>query len=159
MVHVADSAGYDFDLLRGVIKVNDDQRARVIDKVRRAAGGSLSGATVAVWGLAFKAGTDDVRESPAAAIIGALVAGGAAVRAHDPVVTRPPSGATYVPDPFAVCDGADALVVLTEWDDYRWLEPEKVAEVMARRTVVDARNLLDRAAWIRAGFAYEGIGR
>jgi UDPglucose 6-dehydrogenase len=159
MVHIADSSGYDFDLLRGVIKVNDDQRRRVIDKIRRAAGGSLAGAKVAVWGLAFKAGTDDVRDSPSFSIIERLVAAGAVVRAHDPVVTTAPPAVEYVADPYAVCEGADALVLLTEWDSYRWLEPEKLAETMARPAVVDARNLLDRAAWMRAGFTYEGIGR
>jgi len=163
LLKIANDAGYDFDLLSGVIAVNDEQFDRVTDKIRVAAGGSLAGATVAVWGLTFKARTDDVRDSPSLAIIERLVAAGASVRAFDPTVpslrTGVPAEITLCADPYAATQGAQALAVLTEWDEFKWLEPTKVAEVMTGRGVVDGRNLLDRNDWQRAGFSYQGIGR
>jgi len=161
LVRIAEDAGYDFDLLRGVISVNDEQRARVVSKIRRAAGGTLSGATVAVWGLTFKARTNDLRASPSLAICTELVAAGSRVRAYDPTVSleRPLGDVEVCADAYAACEGADVLVVLTEWDELRWLDPERVGAALANRAVVDARNLLDRNAYVRAGFAYHGIGR
>jgi UDPglucose 6-dehydrogenase len=163
LLKIADDAGYEFDLLDGVVAVNDEQFDRVAGKVRAAVGGDLAGKTVAVWGLTFKARTDDLRDSPSLAIIDRLVADGATVKAHDPTVPGPkpglPEGLTVGDDPYAACEGADVLVVLTEWDDYRWLDAGKVAVSMNQRAVVDARNLLDRSEWRRAGFEYQGIGR
>ncbi|MDQ3470619.1 MAG: nucleotide sugar dehydrogenase, partial [Actinomycetota bacterium] len=163
LLRIAADAGYEFGLLEGVVEVNDEQFARVVDKVRRAVGGVLDGARVGVWGLTFKARTDDLRNSPSVAIVERLLDAGAVVRAHDPTVdgTKPglPDGLEICSDPYAVCEAADALVVLTEWDDYRWLHAAKAADVMARRAVVDARNLLDRNEWTRLGFDYQGIGR
>jgi UDPglucose 6-dehydrogenase len=163
LLKIADDAGYEFELLDGVVAVNEEQFDRVVEKVRAATGGDIAGTTIAVWGLTFKARTDDLRESPSLAVIGRLEAAGATVRAHDPTVTGPkpglPDGVTICEDPYAACEGADVLVVLTEWDDYRWLDASKVAAVMNRHAVVDARNLLDRSEWRRAGFDYQGIGR
>lgn len=156
---IAAEAGYDFDLLRGVIKVNDQQRERVVAKVRTLAGGALAGTQVAVWGLTFKARTDDLRDSPSLAICQRLRAEGAVVRAYDPTVNGPIDGLAVRSDPYAACEGARVLAVLTEWDEFRWLDFDKVASIMAAPAVVDARNLLDRAALLRAGFAYQGIGR
>jgi UDPglucose 6-dehydrogenase len=88
---------------------------------------------------------------------------GATIRGFDPTVAGPkngvPAGVVVTTDPYDATDGADVLAVLTEWDDFRWLEPEKVASVMTGRAVVDGRNLLDRSDWTRAGFTHEGIGR
>ncbi len=159
LVHMAEEAGYDFSLLRGVIEVNDEQRDRVVDKVRAAAGGSLAGARIAAWGLTFKARTDDLRESPALAVIRQLQAEGADVVAYDPTVTAPLDGVGFAADPYAACEGAQVLVVLTEWDDFRWLDPAKVKAAMAGRAIVDARNLLDPGEVRRAGFTYTGVGR
>jgi UDPglucose 6-dehydrogenase len=160
---IATDAGYSFDLLEGVIAVNDEQFDRVTDKVIDAAGGDVAGCTIGVWGLTFKARTDDLRESPSVAIIERLLARGANVRAHDPTVHGPKSGVpeavVICGDPYEAAEGADVLVVLTEWDDYRWLDSAKVAAAMPGRAVVDARNLLDRSEWRRAGFEYQGIGR
>ncbi len=159
LVRIAEDAGYDFDLLRGVITVNEEQFARVAAKVADLAGGSLDGRRVAVWGLTFKARTDDLRDSPSLEVIGRLRAAGALVRAFDPAVNRPLDGLEVVDDPYAACDAAEVLVVLTEWDEFRWLDFDKVAEVMAARNVVDARNLLDRQPLLRRGFRVVGIGR
>jgi UDPglucose 6-dehydrogenase len=159
LVHIAENAGYDFDLLRGVISVNDQQRARVVEKIRRVAGGSLDGVVVAVWGLTFKARTDDLRDSPSLAIVRDLRREGALVRAFDPTVQAPLPDLELCLDPYEASSGAAVLAVLTEWDDFRWVDPERVASLMASAHVVDARNLLERAAWQRAGFTYQGIGR
>jgi UDPglucose 6-dehydrogenase len=159
LVRIAEDGGYDFDLLRGVITVNEQQIERMIAKIERAAGGSVAGKTIAAWGLTFKARTDDLRESPSVAILAALSRKGAIVRAYDPTVQRELPGMETAADPYAVCDGAHVLAVLTEWDEFRWLDLEKVASLMVERQIVDARNLLDRAAARRAGFAYQGVGR
>ena len=162
LVRMAEQSGYDFRLLDGVIAINEEQFARVVDKVRRSAGGDLSGRTIAVWGLTFKAGTDDLRDSPALEVIGRLLDQGALVQAFDPTVSSVdglPAGTFVVASPMEACERADVLVVLTEWDDFRWQDPAAVAEGMTGRAVVDARNLLDRARWQRHGFDYQGIGR
>ncbi len=162
LVRIAAQVGYDFRLLDGVIAVNQEQFVRVVDKVRRSVGGDLSGRTVAVWGLTFKAGTDDLRDSPALEIIGRLLEQGALVQAFDPTVTSAdglPSGTSVALSTTDACAGADVLVVLTEWDEFRWQDPVALAEDMNGRAVVDARNILDRARWQRHGFDYQGIGR
>jgi UDPglucose 6-dehydrogenase len=159
MVHIADTAGYDFDLLKGVIAVNDEQFERVAEKVVAMAGGSVEGKRIAAWGLTFKARTDDMRESPAIEIINRLTAKGATIRAHDPAIDRAIDGIEVVDDAYAACEGADVLVVLTEWDDFKWLDFDKVADLMKTKRIVDARNLLDRSALERRGFDYTALGR
>ena len=162
LVRIAEDAGYDFRLLQGVIDVNEEQFDRVVRKVQAMAGGDLDGVSVGAWGLTFKARTDDLRESPALEVLRRLLDKGASVRAYDPAVdgsldSHP--GIDVVDDPYAACEDAQVLVVLTEWDEFRWLDLDKVAGSMAEKRVVDARNLLDRAALQRRGFAFEGIGR
>jgi len=165
LVRMAQDAGYDFELLKGVIAVNDQQFRLLADRIAELAGGSLDGAVVAVWGLTFKAGTDDLRDSPAISVVERLVHRGATVKAFDPTVagslpTRLGHLAIEVcADPYAACAGAAVLAVLTEWDEFRWLDFEKVAEAMATPTILDARNLLDPASVRRRGFRYLGMGR
>jgi len=160
LIRIGEDAGYDFSLLRGVVEVNDDQYERIARKIVRHAGGSVDGVTLAVWGLTFKARTDDLRESPALAIVRRLLAEGAIVRAFDPTVTEPPvDGVEVHDDPYLACKGATVLAVLTEWDEFRWLDFEHVYEAMAVPCIVDARNLLDPAPLRRRGFTYEGVGR
>ena len=162
LIHIAESAGYDFGLLRGVVTVNDEQRQRIVAKIRRACGGDLDGKTIAVWGLTFKARTDDLRDSPSIAICQLLVEAGATIKAFDPTVHGP---ITQLPtaeicgDAYAACEGADAVAVLTEWDEFRWLEVDKVASTMKGAAIVDARNLLDANPYRAAGFNYQGVGR
>jgi UDPglucose 6-dehydrogenase len=163
LLKIAREAGYHFDLLDGVIAVNEEQFDRVADKIRVAAGGDLAKATIAVWGLTFKARTDDLRDSPSLAIIERLIAAGATVQAYDPTVTGPkpglPTDITIADDPYSACKGADVLAVLTEWDEFRWLEIDQVAGAMTGRAIVDARNVMDRNDWRRSAFDYQGIGR
>lgn len=162
LLYIAHEAGYHFDLLEGVISVNEEQFTRVADKIVAMAGGSVQGRRVAVWGLTFKANTDDLRDSPALEIVRRLLDRGAVVRAYDPTVRGPLASHPDVeiaPDPYAACEGAEVLAVLTEWDEFKWLDFDKVADLVAERRVVDARNHLDRAALVRRGFAFTGIGR
>jgi UDPglucose 6-dehydrogenase len=159
LIRMADDVGYDFEVLRGVADMNQRQFAWVADKVQNAAGGSVDGRTIAVWGLTFKARTDDLRESPSLHVIDHLRERGATIRAFDPMVKHEIEGIEVCGDAYAACQDADVLAVLTEWDDFRWLDFAKVAEVMSRRVVVDARNLLDPTALRRRGFTYDGIGR
>lgn len=162
MVKIAQDAGYDFGLLKGVITVNDQQYGRIVDKIRTAAGGTLKGKKIASWGLTFKALTDDLRDSPAVEIITRLLADGASVTVFDPTVTVAPKGLdaiTVSASPLEACAGADVIAVLTEWDDFRWVSPVDAAGAVSVKQIVDARNLLDRSEWRRAGFEYQGIGR
>ncbi|MFM8857205.1 MAG: UDP-glucose dehydrogenase family protein [Actinomycetota bacterium] len=162
LVKIAEDAGYDFGLLKGVITVNEQQYGRIVDKIRFAAGGSVKDKRIAVWGLTFKARTDDLRDSPSVEIVTRLLASGAQVAIFDPTVSAAPRGMEAISvalDPLSACKEADLVAVLTEWDDFRWVSPVDVARVIGRRFVVDARNLLDRSEWKRAGFEYQGIGR
>jgi len=164
LVHIAESAGYDFALLRGAMAQNDEQLDRVVKKITEAAGGSLESVAVAVWGLTFKADTDDRRCSPAAEITGRLVRAGAKVTAYDPTVATNEEGhdligVTLSADPYEACRGAAVVALLTEWDEFRWLDFEKVADLMDHASIVDARNLLDPRALRNKGFGYTGIGR
>jgi UDPglucose 6-dehydrogenase len=159
MVRIAEDAGYDFNLLKGVVAVNEEQLNRVAEKVIDLAGGTVDGKRIGAWGLTFKARTDDLRESPSLDILERLRRRGAKIRAYDPAVSRPIDGIEVVDDPYAAVEDAEVLVVLTEWDEFRWLDIDKVAGLMAARKVVDGRNLLDRAALVRRGFELRGIGR
>ena len=163
LIKIAEDADYSFDLLKGVITVNDQQLDRVADKIRLAAGGDLSGKIVAIWGLTFKAGTDDLRYSPAIAIIERLTKLGARVQAFDPTVnvvrTGIPNDLVIAASSDEATSRADVLAVLTEWDEFKWISPSTIAAEMTGKQVVDARNLLDRKDWERACFTYQGIGR
>ncbi len=187
LVSVAHDAGYVFDLLEGVITVNEQQLERVADKVARMAadgpGGrsdpgadevdqrscNLDGVTVAVLGLTFKAGTDDLRGSPALRVAERLSARGARLVAYDPALAdlddRPdiaaqlPAALTVSGSPYDALAGADVAVVLTEWPEFADLDWERAASVMDAARIVDARNLLDPTKLRAAGFVYEGLGR
>jgi UDPglucose 6-dehydrogenase len=159
----ARSVGYDFTLLEGAVSVNNEQYERMVEKVRRAAGGDLRNATVAVWGLTFKANTDDLRDSPAVTITRRLLEEGARVRAYDPVAgdkaARELPACDVCADAYEAAHGADAVVLLTEWDDFRHYDFARVRRVMRGDSFVDTRNLLDSASMRRLGFDYEGVGR
>ncbi len=162
LLYIASEAGYDFDLLQGVVTVNDQQFDRMADKIEELAGGSLPGQTIGVWGLTFKANTDDLRQSPSLQIVERLLARGARVRGYDPSVSGPLAQVPdleVVPDAYAAVEGATVLAVLTEWDEFKWLDLDKLAGLMAEPRILDTRNLLDRAAITRRGFTYHAVGR
>ena len=168
LVHLAETHGYGFSMMRGVIAVNDEQRERMVRKVQRAAGtNDLNGMTISVLGLTFKAGTDDLRDSPSLAIIGRLRELGATVRAYDPTTT---GRLSRIQDSFleginvqqsvdeAMREG-DVLVILTEWPEFRSLDFEQVKELLSGSAIVDTRNLLDPQSVRAAGLSYDGVGR
>ena len=171
LLHTAREAGYDFQLLEGVVGVNLGQQDRIVEKVRAAAGrggdqgeaAPLSGVQVAMWGLTFKADTDDLRDSPSLVVARKLLDEGAVVRAYDPAAGEAAAALLpeldVRPDAYEASVGADVIALLTEWEEFRWLDFERVRAAMRRPAIVDARNLLDPAAMRRRGFEYSGIGR
>jgi UDPglucose 6-dehydrogenase len=163
LLHASNTAGYEFGLLAGVVEMNRAQHARIVEKIAAAVGGSLEGAVVALWGLTFKAETDDLRDSPSIDVARRLCQAGAVVRAFDPAAGE--QALRLVPeldiraDAYEAAQGADVVAVMTEWDEFRWLDFTRVRDGMRRPSMVDARNLLDPAAMRRIGFAYNGVGR
>ena len=163
LVHTARQVGMEPSVWEAVEAVNARQKQVLFAKLE-ALLGSVAGRTVGVWGLAFKAGTDDMRESPAIALIDALLAGGGIVRAHDPEamdVARSIWGdrITFAADPYDAVAGADALVIVTEWLVYRNPDFDRVRRALRTPIVVDGRNLYEPARMRALGFAYAGIGR
>jgi UDPglucose 6-dehydrogenase len=163
LLQVSQAAEFDFPLLRATIDTNDRQRERMVDKIAGAIGRPLAGARICLLGLTFKAGTDDLRDSPALAVVGLLRAAGAELTAYDPAVPAAvplmTDGVTVVDDPYGAAKGAAALVVLTEWLEFRSLDWAQLAEVVDQRVVVDTRNLLDFDVLRRVGFEVRGVGR
>lgn len=157
LIAVAEDAGYDFQLLRAVIEADDEQRRRVAAKVRLAAGGGLRGRRVAMWGIAFKAGTDDVRESPALRIAALLQEEGAEVVAYDPEASS--EAVTNAASALDAVEAADVLLVSTEWPEFTSVDMREVCTRMRGHRVVDARNLLDPKRVREAGLDYWGLGR
>jgi UDPglucose 6-dehydrogenase len=157
---LAANSGYNFQLLNAVIEVNELQKRRVIGKLQRHLG-SLRGKRVALLGLAFKPGTDDMREAPSLVLAGRLLAEGAHVSAWDPVADGRVllDGADIAVSALEALEGADAAVLVTEWPELRDLDWEEAGRRMRNRVLVDGRNLLDAAALRALGFVYEGIGR
>ncbi len=157
---LASNSGYHFQLLSAVIEVNDLQKRRVIGKLQKHLG-ALRGKKVALLGLAFKPGTDDMREAPSIVLAGRLLAESAEVRGWDPVADGRvlPAGVEIVPTVDDAVRGADAAVIVTEWPELAGLASPETHALMANPLIVDGRNLLDPAAVRAAGFVYEGIGR
>jgi len=150
-------------LLATVDEINLGRRQRVVALARHTAGGTLAGRRVAVLGVAFKPNSDDVRDSPSLAVCDQLVAEGAIVSVHDPVAmpsaARKRPGLRYVPSVSEAAEGADLVLHLTEWSDYRAIDPAALAAVVARRVVIDARCCLDAALWRAAGWTVHVLGR
>lgn len=149
-------------LLRAVMDINRDQRLRVIAKLRELLG-TLRGKTIAVWGLAFKPNTDDVREAPALDIIHILQSEGARIRAYDPVAMenarRVTSGVTFCENAYAAAEGADALVLVTEWNEFKQMDMARVANALKQKILVDGRNVYEPDKMRELGLVYRGVGR
>jgi UDPglucose 6-dehydrogenase len=150
-------------IVEAVVTANDARQRAMADKVIAACGGRVQGARVAVLGLAFKPGTDDVRAAPALTIIPILQEAGARVAAFDPAATgeaaRHLSGVDFAADPYAAAEGADALVIVTEWNEFRALDMARIGAAMRTRRLVDLRNIYKPADMTALGFAYTSIGR
>jgi UDPglucose 6-dehydrogenase len=164
LMRIAQDHGAPSRLIEAVVGVNDARKSGMATRVIAACGGSVRGKTIAVLGLTFKPETDDMRDAPSLPIISRLVEDGAVVRAFDPegmdlaVPLLPPSVA-YCQNAMEAATGADALVLITEWNEFRALAPERLAAAMRGRVIVDLRNVYDPPAMRAAGFAYHCIGR
>jgi len=162
IVRIAKEHGYEFEIVNSVLKVNDRQRLRMVDKIRNTLG-ELEGKTIAVLGLSFKPNTDDMRDSPAIVIIEEMKKLGARVRAYDPVAMEEASkvitGIEYCEGPYDCAEGADALVILTEWNQFRILDIQKLRHLLKEPIMFDLRNVYEPAKMRSEGFRYICVGR
>jgi UDPglucose 6-dehydrogenase len=165
LVHTAASCGYDAEIVRGVAAVNERQKSVLLTKIERHFG-DIAGRTFAMWGLAFKPNTDDMREAPSRKLLDALIGRGARVRAYDPAALSE-ARTIYADEPRvtlcttrdATLDGADAVVLVTEWNEFRSPDFARVKKALKQPVVFDGRNLYDPDYLAGLGFAYYGIGR
>lgn len=162
LIRIAEDNGYDFELLKGVLEVNEAQQQLMVLKVKKKLG-SLQGKIIGALGLSFKPNTDDVRDSPAIVIVSKLLEEGAEVKAFDPVAMNNARLAlpqlTTVNDAYEVAKESDALLILTEWDEFKWLDFSRMKGLLKNPVVIDTRNCLDPKALRQMGFTYEGVGR
>ena len=163
LLKTADAAGVDQRIVRTTVQVNEDRKEHMAERVVRALGGNVSGKRVGVLGLAFKPNTDDMRDAPSIPIIKSLVEQGAEVSAFDPVARQQAeqvlSGIEFVDDAYAAAEGADVLVIVTEWDEFRALDLDRIAASLTGKILVDLRNVYDRSEAEEAGLTYYGVGR
>ena len=163
MIHFASEGGYRFRILQSVQDVNAVQKTRLFEKIRKQLG-PLKGKTIAVWGLAFKPKTDDMREAPSIPLIKSLLAAGAKVQAYDPEAVDVARGifgkkVTYTPTNYDALKGAHALVIVTEWNEFRRPDFERMRTLMRAPIIFDGRNLFTPAQMKQSGFTYHSIGR
>jgi UDPglucose 6-dehydrogenase len=164
LITMGRNLGLDFDLMRAIERVNERQKRSLVEKALKHFGGSLAGKTVGVWGLAFKPKTDDMREAPALTVIEGLLGNGARVKAHDPVAREVAARlfrgtVELVEEPYAAAEGADALFLVTEWNEFRQPDWARLRALMKGTALFDGRNVWDAAKARAAGFTYHGIGR
>jgi UDPglucose 6-dehydrogenase len=164
LVKLAAEAGVALDVLGGVESANGRQKRVLVEKVRHALGGALEGRRIALWGLAFKAGTDDMRDAPSLTLIDALLAEGVSICAHDPAATDHARGLLgnridYAETNYEALPGADALVVVTDWNEYRHPDFARVKRTLKQPVIVDGRNLYDVEKMRELGVRYFSIGR
>jgi UDPglucose 6-dehydrogenase len=164
LIRTSDDLGLSLDVLKAVERVNECQKQVVLQKTLRYLGQELTGKNIGVWGLAFKAETDDMRESPAIPVIEGLLDAGARVQTHDPKATDSArlifgDRVMYAADPYSAAHGVDALLVMTEWLVYRNPDFERVRKLVRRPLLIDGRNLYDPDRMATLGFEYHGIGR
>jgi UDPglucose 6-dehydrogenase len=161
---VARECGYDFRLLEEVMRINDQQQDRFLRKVRSALW-TIKGKRLGVLGLAFKGGTDDIRESPAISIVEWLIKEGAKVQAYDPAAmdrardVLPPRSVLFANSAYDAAEGADALLVLTEWNEFKHLDYARIRQLLNYPIIVDGRNLLNPEEMLKLGFIYLSMGR
>ena len=163
LIHTAGRLGYDFKMLKAVVDINRERSGRLVEMIRKVLG-PLDEMRVAVLGLAFKPNTDDMREAKSLDVVHQLVAGGATVRAYDPVAVdnaRPllPESVIYAASPYEAAQDADAVVLITEWNEFKYLNLERLRGVLRRRIIFDGRNIWEPERMRRLGFEYYSIGR
>ena len=163
LIHTASRLGYDFKLLRSVVEINKERGTHLVDMMRKAMG-PLEDKTVAVLGLAFKPNTDDMREAKSLEVVRALHAAGAQIRAYDPVAmenarSMMPPGVVFCESAFEAAAGADGVTLLTEWNEFKYLNLDRLRGLLRRPLIFDARNLYEPERMRRLGFEYYSIGR
>jgi UDPglucose 6-dehydrogenase len=163
LVHIAAALGYDFRLLKAVVEVNRERAAHFVEKIAKALA-PLDDKTLGVLGLAFKANTDDMREAKSVEVIARLLEAGARVRAYDPVAMPNarkalPGAVVYCDSPYEAAAGADGLALVTEWNEFKFLNLERIRTLMRRPVVFDGRNVWETERMRRLGFEYYSIGR
>ncbi len=164
LYHLAKKKGYDPVMISSVIHVNERQKRRMVEKIKRRVGGDLNGKLIGVLGVSFKPNTDDIRESPAIFVMKKLLEAGASVQAFDPAAMKEArkvfhEAISYVEDAYEAANGADALVLMTEWNQFRGLDLQELKTRMRSPIFVDTRNVYDPQKMEQAGFIYEGVGR
>ena len=164
LLKIAEDAGVESQIVSAVVKVNDERKDGLVERVEKALGGSVSGKRVAILGLTFKPNTDDMRDAPSIPLVNALVERGASVAAFDPVGMdqarrHMPDSVVYGDCASSIAEGADALVIVTEWDEFRALDLAKIKKAMKGDALVDLRNIYESAEVTREGFAYFPVGR
>lgn len=158
LIHMAEKVGCQLPLVKATVEANDEHMRHVATKVARAVGGSVTNKAVAMWGVTFKAGTNDIRYSPALKIANLLTGWGATVTAYDPSMPGPIEGIRLVSSKEEACRGADVLFVATEWPEFASADLAAIGEVMSNRVMVDSRNVFAIDEAINAGFEYTGMG-
>jgi UDPglucose 6-dehydrogenase len=164
LFHSGVEGGYEFKILKSVMKVNERQKTALLGPILEYFGNSLSNVTIAIWGLAFKPDTDDIREAPALYMIEHLMEAGAKVVAFDPeamenVKKQKGYHITYAEDQYSALDGADALLICTEWSAFRNPDFNRMGDLLKKKVVFDGRNLYDLPKMHELGFYYRSIGR
>jgi len=164
LIQSADATNYDFKILKAVEKVNANQKTHLVQKIKEHYQGNLKGKRFALWGLAFKPNTDDIREAPALSIINALLKEGAKICAYDPeampnVKSQLGDSIDYAPSQYSALEGADALLIATEWSEFRTPDFERIATLLPSKLIFDGRNLFEVAKMKQLGFQYISIGR
>lgn len=164
LIHLGDQIGFPLDMFRQVHSINEKQKQVLFQKIRKHFRGEVKGRTIALWGLSFKPMTDDMREAPSVALIEALLEAGASVKAFDPVAMHEakrifPGRITLVDDAYAAIKGADALAILTEWNEFRSPDFAQLKKELSRPVVFDGRNLYSPESMERLGFTYFCIGK
>jgi UDPglucose 6-dehydrogenase len=163
LLRIAQENGVACRVVEAVVEVNAAQKARMVRKIRHAVGGNEAGKTIAVLGLTFKPETDDLRDAPSLTIIPALLEHGAIIRAHDPQAMAEASrllpGVTFAASPYEACEGAHAVVLMTEWNEYRALDLGRIKELLVEPNFVDLRNVYLSSVMKESGFRYYSVGR
>ena len=163
MADISRRHGYEFQIMEAVLRVNDAVKLRMIDKIADAMGGDVNGKVIAILGLAFKPETDDMRDSPTIPIIKGLQKAGAAIRAYDPQAMENAKNfftdVTYCADAYSTAEGADALVLATEWNEFRALNFERIRKALREPILVDLRNVYEPHRMLAHGFSYTSVGR
>jgi UDPglucose 6-dehydrogenase len=163
LLRIAQEYGVACRVVESVVEVNAAQKARMARKIRKALGGSEENKTIAVLGLSFKPETDDMREAPSLTILSILLEHGARIRAYDPQAMHEAAklmpDVTYCESPYKACEGADALVLITEWNEFRALDLDRIKGLLKQPLFIDLRNVYRSEALTNLGFSYHSVGR